>query len=69
MAPHRRLDPTSPDRIADVTGFQQVVVVLCSEGYASSLAAVSLHGVGLEAATDVTGGFRAWAAAGLHTSS
>jgi rhodanese-related sulfurtransferase len=62
-----RLDPTSRDRISAISGPDQVVVVLCSEGYASSLAAVSLHGVGLRAATDVVGGFRAWAAAGLPT--
>lgn len=62
-----RLDPTSRDRISALSGPDQMVVVLCSEGYASSLAAVSLHEVGLPAATDVVGGFRAWAAAGLPT--
>jgi rhodanese-related sulfurtransferase len=62
-----RLDPTGRDRISALSGPDQIVVVLCSEGYASSLAAVSLHGVGLRAATDVVGGFRAWAAAGLPT--
>jgi rhodanese-related sulfurtransferase len=63
-----RLDPTSRDRSSALSGPDQMVVVLCSEGYASSLAAVSLHDVGLPAATDVVGGFRAWAAAGLPTS-
>jgi rhodanese-related sulfurtransferase len=62
-----RLDPTSPDRISALSGPDQTVVVLCSEGYASSLAAASLHGVGLGGATDVVGGFRAWAEAGLPT--
>ena len=62
-----RLDPTSPDRISALSDPDQTVVVLCSEGYASSLAAASLHEVGLRGATDVVGGFRAWAAAGLPT--
>jgi rhodanese-related sulfurtransferase len=62
-----RLDPTSPDRIPALSGPDQMVIVLCSEGYASSLAALSLHEVGLPAATDVVGGFRAWAGAGLPT--
>ena len=64
-----RLDPTSNARVAEISGPDQVVVVLCSEGYASSLAAVSLHALGLRAATDVIGGFQAWAAAGLPTTS
>jgi rhodanese-related sulfurtransferase len=63
-----RLDPTSNDRVPELTGPDQVVVLLCSEGYASTLAAVSLQAVGLLMATDVVGGFRAWAAAGLPTS-
>jgi rhodanese-related sulfurtransferase len=60
-----RLDPSSPDRIAEVTGHEQVVVVLCSEGYASSLVAATLQEMGFRNATDVTGGFQAWKAAGL----
>jgi rhodanese-related sulfurtransferase len=60
-----RLDPTGEHRVPGLIGPDQVVIVLCSEGYASSLAAVSLQAVGLRAATDVVGGFRAWAAAGL----
>jgi 3-mercaptopyruvate sulfurtransferase SseA len=40
-------------------------VLLCNEGYASSLAAVSLHALGLHRATDLVGGFQAWRAAGL----
>jgi len=39
--------------------------VICQEGYTSSLAAAALHDLGLHRATDVVGGFRAWAAAGL----
>jgi rhodanese-related sulfurtransferase len=60
-----RLDPASPDRIPDVTGYDQVVVVLCSEGYSSSLAAAALQDMGFRNATDVAGGFQAWKAAGL----
>ena len=60
-----RLDPASPDRIPDVTGYDQVVVVVCSEGYSSSLAAAALQDMGFRNATDVAGGFQAWKAAGL----
>jgi rhodanese-related sulfurtransferase len=58
-----RLDPASEHRLPEVTASTRVVV-LCNEGYASSLAARDLQRFGL-AATDLIGGFRAWAAAGL----
>lgn len=60
-----RLDPTSPDRIPQATHPGIRVIVICAEGYASSLAASSLHDLGLANATDVIGGFEAWKAAGL----
>ena len=60
-----RLDPASADRIPDVTGHDQVVVVVCSEGYSSSLAAAALQDLGFRHATDLAGGFQAWKAAGL----
>jgi rhodanese-related sulfurtransferase len=60
-----RLDPASPHRLAEVRSHDQPIVVLCSEGYTSSLAAASLQDVGLRRATDLAGGFKAWAAAGL----
>lgn len=60
-----RLDPASPDRIVEVTGHDQVVVVVCSEGYSSSLAAAALQDLGFRNATDLAGGFQAWKAAGL----
>jgi len=41
------------------------VVVVCQEGYSSSLAAASLQDLGLHRATDLVGGFDAWRAAGL----
>lgn len=51
-----RLDPTSPHRIPEVTGTDQEVVVVCNEGYASSLAALSLQQLGFHRATDLDGG-------------
>lgn len=39
--------------------------MICNEGYASSLAAASLHALGLHRATDLTGGFQSWKSAGL----
>jgi len=62
-----RLDPTSPDRLEVGGGHDAYLIVVCSEGYASSLAAESLRTLGLWRATDVIGGFKAWAAAGLPT--
>jgi rhodanese-related sulfurtransferase len=55
-----RLDPSSPHRLADVTGHDQVVVVVCDEGYASSLAAATLQDLGFVNATDLDGGYQAW---------
>jgi rhodanese-related sulfurtransferase len=60
-----RLDPASEHRVPEVTRYDQVIVVMCSEGYSSSLAAAVLQDVGLVRATDLEGGFRAWAASGL----
>jgi rhodanese-related sulfurtransferase len=62
-----RLDPTSGAKIAEATDHDVRVLVLCSEGYTSSLAAAALQELGLHRATDVVGGFHAWAAAGLPT--
>jgi rhodanese-related sulfurtransferase len=62
-----RLDPTSPHCHPAVTGADQYVVVICQAGYASSLAAASLRQLGLTNATDLVGGFEAWARAGLPT--
>jgi rhodanese-related sulfurtransferase len=55
-----RLDPTSPHRLPDVRDHDQEIVLLCDEGYASSLAAASLQALGLHRATDLDGGFQAW---------
>ncbi|RBY81643.1 rhodanese-like domain-containing protein [Geodermatophilus sp. TF02-6] len=62
-----RFDPASDARLPQATGYDVEVIVLCNEGYASSLAADSLRALGLHRATDVVGGYRAWAAAGLPT--
>ena len=60
-----RLDPASDSRIPQAADHEIRVVVICAEGYSSSLAAASLQDLGLSNATDVIGGFHAWAAAGL----
>ena len=60
-----RLDPQGSHRAPEATGHDLRVVVICNEGYASTLAATSLHQLGLHRATDLVGGFQAWKAAGL----
>ena len=59
-----RLDPTGDWRLPGFTA-ETPVVVVCNEGYSSSLAARDLKRIGLENATDLVGGYRAWRAAGL----
>jgi rhodanese-related sulfurtransferase len=59
-----RLDPRGEHRIDEIDE-DTLVVVVCNESYASSLAARDLRALGLRRATDLVGGFRAWAAAGL----
>jgi rhodanese-related sulfurtransferase len=54
-----RLDPTSPDRLPLATGADIRYVVVCNEGYSSSLAAATLRDLGLHRATDLVGGFQA----------
>jgi rhodanese-related sulfurtransferase len=61
-----RLDPASDARIPQAA-YDTWVVLFCNEGYASSLAATSLQDLGITAATDMIGGYRAWRAAGLPT--
>ncbi|MGW9052017.1 rhodanese-like domain-containing protein [[Kitasatospora] papulosa] len=63
-----RLDPQGSHRAPQATSHDLRVVVICNEGYASSLAVASLHQLGLHRATDLTGGFQAWRAAGLPVS-
>jgi rhodanese-related sulfurtransferase len=62
-----RLDPASDARLPWVTGYDLRPIVICAEGYSSSLAAAALQDLGLAQATDVAGGYLAWQAAGLPT--
>lgn len=63
-----RLDPRSDARLPEAS-FNARVIVICQEGYQSSLAADALRSLGIEGATDVIDGFDAWGAAGLPVSS
>ncbi|MEU3254355.1 rhodanese-like domain-containing protein [Streptomyces sp. NPDC006997] len=60
-----RLDPLGDHRLPEATDHDLRIIVVCNEGYASSLAAESLHRLGLTRATDLVGGFQAWRSAGL----
>jgi rhodanese-related sulfurtransferase len=50
-----------------IAAYDLQVAVRCNEGYTPSLAAAALHDLGVGRATDMIGGFRAWRAAGLPT--
>ena len=60
-----RLDPRGDARIPEADRYDLPVVVVCNEGYTSSLAAAALQDLGLHRATDLIGGFKAWEAGGL----
>ncbi|MFB7529691.1 rhodanese-like domain-containing protein [Streptomyces sp. NPDC056178] len=60
-----RLDPQGSHRAPEAVSHDLRIVVVCNEGYASSLAVASLRQLGLHRATDLIGGFQAWRAAGL----
>ncbi|MGB2570246.1 rhodanese-like domain-containing protein [Micromonospora citrea] len=60
-----RLDPASEWRIPEATGYDREIVVVCRQGYSSSLAAASLQALGLRNATDMIGGVQGWREAGL----
>jgi rhodanese-related sulfurtransferase/mannose-6-phosphate isomerase-like protein (cupin superfamily) len=64
-----RFDPASDARLPIATDHSVQVIVFCSEGYTSSLAAASLQELGLWRATDIVGGFHSWRAAGLPVTS
>ena len=57
-----RLDPSSPYRIDEAGDLGRKVIIVCNEGYASSLAADTLRRLGLARVTDLVGGFQAWKA-------
>ncbi len=61
-----RLDPAGDARASGIEHrWDRLIVVVCNEGYTSSLAAAALQDIGLGRATDLIGGHRAWIAAGL----
>ena len=62
-----RLDTSSDAHDPRLTDTSRRVVLVCAHGYSSSLAAATLQQLGFQGATDVVGGFEAWAAAGLPT--
>ncbi len=55
-----RLDPTSIHRLEEMDGPDKRVILVCDEGYASSLAAAALTALGLTNVTDLEGGYQAW---------
>jgi rhodanese-related sulfurtransferase len=55
-----RFDLMGSHALPEVSDYEQPVVVVCSEGYASSLAAASLRDLGFTRAGDLAGGYRAW---------
>ena len=64
-----RFDPSSNARLPIATDHDLPVIVFCSEGFTSSLAAAALQDLGLWRTTDIVGGFQAWRAAGLPVGS
>ena len=60
-----RCDPDCEARDPRVGGLERRLIVMCNQGYQSSLAAATLREIGFEHATDLIGGFQAWRAAGL----
>src|SRR6188474_791209 len=60
-----RCDPSCEARDERVCDPSRLLIVMCDEGYQSSLAAANLKRLGFERATDLAGGFQAWRAAGL----
>ena len=61
-----RFDPSSEASL-DIASHDLQVIVVCSEGYTSSLAAAALQDLGLRRATDVIGGYAAWRSYGLRS--
>ena len=60
-----RLDPRSAWRLPFADSYDLAIIIVCQQGYASSLAAATLREIGLHRVTDLAGGFEAWQAAGL----
>jgi len=57
-----RFDPHGEHTLPEVEGYDQPVIVVCSEGYASSFAAASLRALGFSRVADLEGGYWAWRA-------
>ena len=55
-----RLDPSCPHHVPEASNTDCRIIVVCNEGYSSSLAAATLRRLGLAHATDLIGGFQAW---------
>lgn len=64
-----RLDPASDHRHPQAPSLEDQVILMCDEGYQSSLAAATLQQLGFARATDLDGGFQAWRGAGLPVQS
>ena len=64
-----RLDPDCGYALPEAPARDDLVVLVCNEGYYSSLAARDLRQLGFHRATDLIGGFRAYAAVGLPVES
>jgi rhodanese-related sulfurtransferase len=60
-----RLDPTCPHCDQRLVAGDRLLVLICNEGYQSSLAAATVQRFGPRPVADVIGGFQAWRAAGL----
>ena len=60
-----RLDPDSPHRNPAVADLAREVILVCADGYSSSLAALSVQELGFRRVADLRGGFNGWQAAGL----
>jgi rhodanese-related sulfurtransferase len=60
-----RFDPESGATHPQITGVGQSLILICNQGYSSSIAVASLLDLGATDVTDVVGGFEAWRAAGL----
>jgi rhodanese-related sulfurtransferase len=60
-----RLDPASGFEAPDLADTERQVILVCADGYSSSVAAATLRDLGFARAGDLDGGFTAWQAAGL----
>ena len=67
MTRHRRADPESDARDERIAYLDARLILMCNDGYSSSLAAFNLNRMGFGRVADVVGGYRAWAKAGLPT--